>query len=385
MCGIVGVISNKNIRNCDWPHKMIKSLKHRGPDSDGCYIDKNIFLGHVRLSILDLSSLGSQPMHYENLVLVYNGEIYNYLELKEKLIGVKFNGNSDTEVLIKYCYHFGVERFLNDSNGMFAFALFDKSSNKLFLCRDRAGEKPLYYGWTKNKFGSSFIFSSELKSFNYHPEFEKIIDHDSLSNFFKYNYIGGSKSIFSGINKVSPGSYIKIDFTNQNTEIKKYFSYQKLNCEDDLRFVDYDFSKQNLKKALINAVNIQYESSDVGVGCFLSGGIDSSLITSLLQSNKRSKNSIKTFSIGFNDSTYDEAKYAKEIASFLKTDHHELYLDKNDLIDIIPKLSHVYDEPFSDSSQIPTMLVSKFAREYVPVVLSGDAGDELFGGYTRYL
>ena len=157
-----------------------------------------------------------------------------------------------------------------------------------------------------------------------------------------------------------------------------------MNCEDDLRFVDYDFSKQNLK-ALINAVNIQYESSDVGVGCFLSGGIDSSLITSLLQSNKRSKNSLKTFSIGFNDSTYDEAKYAKEIASFLKTDHHELYLDKNDLIDIIPKLSHVYDEPFSDSSQIPTMLVSKFAREYVPVVLSGDAGDELFGGYTRYL
>ncbi|MBT7622987.1 MAG: asparagine synthase (glutamine-hydrolyzing), partial [Flavobacteriaceae bacterium] len=343
-------------------------------------------LTHNRLSILDVSKTGSQPMHSNRYVICFNGEIYNHLELRKKLQTEKnfndFNGTSDTETILNCFEFFGVRSSLQYMEGMFALVLYDKLKNELILARDRFGEKPLYYG-INNK---NFYFSSELKALKAHPEFFPEINHDALSQFFKYSYIEAPQSIFKGIKKIMPGSFIKLSLNSDFKEIieKKYWNIdtQVLNSISNPFKGSEDEAINELDIKLNKAVKSRM-ISDVPIGSFLSGGVDSSLVTALMQAN--SQNKVNTFSIGFNENYYDEAKYAKEISKHLNTNHNELYVNPSDLMDLIPSLPKIYDEPFADSSQLPTYLVSKLAAKKVKVCLSGDAGDEVFGGYNRYI
>lgn len=381
MCGICGYSSNKSLGK-EILRKMNNKIAYRGPDAEGYYIDtqenREIGLAHRRLSILDLSSLGNQPMISNDgeIIVVFNGEIYNYIELKEELQskGYIFNSNSDTEVIINGYLEYGIE-VVEKLNGMFAIALYDKKSDVMYLIRDHLGVKPLYY-YINEK---NLVFASELKPIMEVPFFKKEIDYDSLNNYLYYGYITGEKSIFKNVYKLLPGNYLKLK--DNKIEIKEYWSIEKTYLNRKIQ----DNSLENWKKIIKDHLEKSIKErmiSDVPIGAFLSGGIDSSLVVAIMQS--LSKNPIKTFTIGFENKLYNEAGYAKLVAEHLGTDHTEYYLKDSEVGELIENIPQYYDEPFADSSQIPTMIVSKLAKEQVTVSLSGDGGDELFCGYSSY-
>ena len=386
MCGIAGYVG-ETPNPSDCLTKMAQAINHRGPDNKGIWSDEkaDIGLAHARLSILDLSSAGNQPMHStsKNYVIVFNGEIYNHNELRlelELINNRNWLGHSDTETLLAAIEEWGLEKTLIKSKGMFAIALWDKNSKNLSIACDRIGEKPLYYGWVKEQ----FVFASELKSIKKFPEFNNPIDRDSLALFLRFNSIPAPHSIYKDIFKLEPGQIIQIHADSKKIKKHNYWSTEdvfKQGHMDQFSFTPSEAVNQ-LETTLSNAVSSQMQS-DVPLGAFLSGGIDSSTIVALMQS--RSSLNVNTFTIGFNAKEFDEAKHAGEVARHLGTNHFEKYVTDHDALDVIPHIPDIYDEPFADSSQIPTYLVSKFAKQEVTVALSGDAGDELFGGYNRYV
>jgi asparagine synthase (glutamine-hydrolysing) len=390
MCGINGFLTFSYLDNLDFQNILIEStntLSHRGPDSSGIWFNKDsgIYVGHRRLSIVDLTPSGSQPMvsNNEELIICLNGEIYNHLDLREelnKVVSIKWKGSSDTETLINCFETWGIESTLRKTEGMFALALWNKRSNELTLARDRFGEKPLFYGWQND----TFFFSSELKSIKFNPLFKTEINRNSLGLFVKYAYIPTPHCIYKDIYKLTPGSFITVSLESRKCPQTFYWSSlasMKENYESS-NHGSREQAVEDLNVILSNAVKKQM-MSDVPFGAFLSGGVDSSLIVAIMQS--LSEKPIKTYTIGFEEDSYNEANHAKRVAEHLGTDHTELYVTEKDSLDVIPQLPSFYDEPFADSSQIPTYLVSKLASESVTVSLSGDAADELFGGYNRYL
>lgn len=383
MCGFTGYF-NSSLFEPSILQNMGDAIAHRGPDAAGIWYDNSIGIGvcHRRLSIIDLSAAGSQPMTSKSgkYVIAFNGEIYNYKELKKELsnqFDIQWNGHSDTEVILEAFELWGIDKTINKLIGMFAIFLFSKEDRKIFLIRDRAGEKPLYFGWQKQ----TLFFGSELKSFIQNPFFEKEICTEALADFFQYSYVPSDKCIFKGIKKLKPGFYYELDLDSKKAREKQYWSLfdSKIKSRGSNNPNDIVNSLDHLLKEVISDQLI----TDVPLGAFLSGGVDSSTIVAIMQ--QISEKPVKTFSIGFTDPDFDEAIFAKQVAQHLGTDHTELYLESNDALSVIPDLPNIYDEPFSDSSQIPTFLVSKLAKTEVTVSLSGDAGDELFGGYNRYL
>lgn len=364
---------------------MGESISHRGPDDSGEWFDSacNLGFSHRRLSVLDISPAGHQPMTSLSgrFVLVYNGEIYNHLELrrllKQSTSNINFKGNSDTETLL-FCFEaWGIEATAKSLRGMFAFSVWDNQKKSLVLVRDRAGEKPMYYGWKNNV----FFFGSDLKAFKQHPKFNAEINRGSISLLLRHNCIPAPYSIYKDIFKLESGCLLEITLSTRKS---KKWSYWSLNdVVSNSKFTGTpDEAVSKLENLALDAVKGQM-LSDVPIGAFLSGGVDSSTVVSLMQS--QSFNPIKTFSIGFNEQKYNEAEYAKKIAKHLGTEHTEFYISSNDAMNVIPKLPELYSEPFSDSSQIPTFLLSELAKKDVTVSLSGDAGDELFCGYNRYM
>jgi asparagine synthase (glutamine-hydrolysing) len=383
MCGITGFCDFNRRLTKENLHKANEVLHHRGPDSGNVALfDTSLAIvgfGHRRLSIMDVSSNGSQPMYNDDrsIVIILNGEIYNFKEIRKDLIGLgyTFHSDSDTEVVIKAYQQFGigiVDRFI----GMFAFAIYDMKKQLLFLLRDRAGVKPLYYYHDNG----NLLFASELKSLYEYPCFEKNINEIAVSLYFKYGYIRAPYSIFKNTYKVVPGHYIRIDMASQLVTDHTYWDVVDYYNKPKLKISEEEATEE-LEKLFASA--FQYRMvSDVPVGVFLSGGYDSSLVSAILQSNSTKK--IKTFTIGFHEKKWDEAPYAKQIAEHLGTDHHEYYCTTKEAQDIFPLLADIYDEPFGDSSGIPTTLVSRFARKQVTVSLSADGGDEIFAGYSKY-
>ena len=386
MCGIAGYVGKTSYPyNC--LDEMAKAINHRGPDDRGTWYneDEEIGLAHARLSILDLSSAGHQPMHSvsKNFVLVFNGEIYNHKVLRSELELIaqrNWLGHSDTETLLVAIDHWGLEKTLKKAKGMFAIALWDKRNKNLSLACDRIGEKPLYYGWVNDQ----FVFASELKSIKKFPEFKNLIDRNSLALFLRFNSIPAPHSIYQDIYKLEPGQIIQLNAESKKVKKFNFWSTEEVYNKGNLSQVSGTPEEivDQLEVVLSKAVSSQMQS-DVPLGAFLSGGIDSSTIVALMQSQSDSQ--VNTFTIGFNAKEYDEAKHARMVANHIGTNHFEMYVSERDALDIIPSLPNIYDEPFADSSQIPTYLVSKFAKQEVTVALSGDAGDELFGGYNRYV
>lgn len=370
--------------------KMSDAIVSRGPDGSGIWLSaaEGIGLTHRRLSILDLSEAGAQPMHCRSgrFVLAFNGEIYNHLELRRELQkqqAIEWRGHSDTETLLEGFVRWGIEPTLQRTIGMFAFACWDRNDRLLTLGRDRLGEKPLYYGWQGHGKEAVFLFGSELSALRSHPKFQAEIDRDALTLLLRHNYIGGPHSIYKGILKLLPGHVLSLSSRRTEPVLHQWWS----GAEVAGRGLTQPFSGtpaeavDYLEVLLSDAVGRQM-MSDVPLGAFLSGGIDSSLVVALMQA--QSPRPVKTFSIGFHEEGYDEAKHAKAVAAHLGTDHTELYVTAEQAMNVIPQLPRLYAEPFADSSQIPTFLVSQLARQHVTVSLSGDAGDELFCGYTRY-
>ena len=385
MCGIAGFIKFKNNRN-DLNEAslkaMVSKLSHRGPDFRDYWIKNNIFLGHTRLSIIDISKNGNQPMvsHSGRFVITFNGEIYNFkllkIELEKQKKNIKWRGNSDTEIFLECIEFWGLNKTLTVARGMFAFAIWDEYKKQLSIARDRIGEKPLYYG----KLNNLFIFSSELKSINSVLYNSLDFSENGMNMMMRFGYIPAPHTIYKNIFKLLPGNYITINNSNQIANTVKWFDLY--NEVERSKKKSLNYNENNLHNILRLSVKEQL-NSDVSIGSLLSGGIDSSLITAIMQEQSNQK--IDTFTIGFYEDQYDEAKFARKISKILNTNHHELYIKPKMAMDIIPNLSNVYDEPFGDSSQIPTILVSKLAGKSVKVCLSGDGGDELFGGYNRYM
>lgn len=379
MCGIVGFIDkNKNI---DILNDMLQIQSHRGPDDRGIYFDKEsgVHLGHNRLAILDLTHHGHQPFvsDCKNYVITFNGEVYNFKTIRAELknLGYKFISNSDTEVILYSYKEWGIsciDKFI----GMFAFAILDKIHNKLFLVRDRAGVKPLYYYTSE----SQFMFSSEIKSFHKHPDFKKEQNTEVLPYFFQFGYIPAPFTIFKNCFKLEAGHYLELRIDNLEFKISKYWDLNDFYLQDKFAKNEVEILEE-IETILEDAVSLRMVS-DVPVGLFLSGGYDSSLVASILAKKHRKK--INTFTIGFDDKKYDEAKHAKAIANYLKTNHTEYYMKSSDMLELVGSLPFYYDEPFGDSSALPTMIVSKFARQTVTVALSSDGGDETFCGYSKY-
>jgi asparagine synthase (glutamine-hydrolysing) len=384
MCGITGFCDFNRKLNREHLNKATQELKHRGPDSgDTAFFETGsaaIGFGHRRLSILDITNNGCQPMYSDDksVVIILNGEVYNFKEVRKDLIdlGYSFHSDSDTEVIIKAYQEYGINA-VHKFIGMFAFAIYDLRQQVIYLLRDRAGIKPLYY-YHKN---NCLLFASELKSIHTYPVFEKEINDKAVSLYFKYSYIRAPHTIFKNTFKVSPGHYIKIDVTNNKIEDIKYYNVLDYYNKPKLKISEEDATNE-VERLFTSA--FQYRMvSDVPVGVFLSGGYDSSVVAGVLQKNNTQK--IKTFTIGFNEAKFNEAPHAKKVAEYLGTDHHEHYCTTKEAQDIFPTLPDIYDEPFGDSSAIPTTLVSQFARKHVTVSLSADGGDEIFAGYTRYL
>jgi asparagine synthase (glutamine-hydrolysing) len=381
MCGIAGFcdFSKKSLN--DILKNMTDVLHHRGPDDSGYFFDESeyaqIGLGHKRLSILDLSAHGHQPMSFEYLDIVFNGEVYNFKEIKKELLelGYTFHSDSDTEVILKSYHQWGIKS-VDRFNGMFAIAIYDKKANKLIFVRDRAGVKPFYY----YKKDDLILFSSELKSFHKHPDFQKEINKSSLSLYLQFGYIPEPHSIFKNTYKLKAGHYIEIDLKSQNFEEIKYWDVVDFYNKPKLD-ISQDEAIEKTEELLKSSFEYRMVS-DVPVGVFLSGGYDSSVVTAILQSGRSEK--LNTFTIGFKEKGFDEAPYAKEVAKYLGTNHTEYYCTQKDALEIIPKLCELYDEPFGDSSAIPTTLVSALARKSVTVSLSADGGDEIFAGYSKY-
>jgi asparagine synthase (glutamine-hydrolysing) len=365
---------------------MATALRHRGPEDEGVWVDEaaGIAFGHRRLSIIDLSPAGHQPMHSASgrYVITFNGEIYNFKSLRAELeaLGATFRGHSDTEVMLAAIERWGVEESLKKFNGMFAFGLWDRQDKTLFLSRDRAGEKPLYYGWA----GQTLLFASEPKAFHQHPDFRAEIDRGAVAVYLRHNYIPAPHSIYKGIYKLTPGTLLTIRGFGSDASPKPYWSARQA-AEDGLAnpFTGTEQEAVAQLDSLLNEAVTMRMEADVPLGAFLSGGIDSSLVVAIMQAN--SARPVKTFTIGFNNAEFNEAESAKAVAKHLGTEHTELYVTPEEAMGVIPRLPTLYDEPFADSSQIPTFLVSQLARRKVTVSLSGDAGDELFGGYSTYL
>ncbi len=381
MCGIAGFCDFSKKSSNDILKNMTDVLHHRGPDDSGYFYDENeysqIALGHRRLSILDLSAHGHQPMSFEHLEIIFNGEVYNFKEIKKELLELRysFHSDSDTEVILKSYHQWGIKA-VDRFNGMFAITIYDKKANKLIFIRDRAGVKPFYY----YKKDSLILFSSELKSFHKHPNFQKEINKSSLCLYLQFGYVPEPHSIFENCYKLKAGHYGEIDLKSQNFEEIKYWDVVDFYNKPKL-----DISENEAMEKTEELLKSSFEYrmvSDVPVGVFLSGGYDSSVVTAILQ-NKRSEK-LNTFTIGFKEKGFDEAPYAKQVAKYLGTNHTEYYCTQKDALEIIPKLCELYDEPFGDSSAIPTTLVSALARKYVTVSLSADGGDEIFAGYSKY-
>lgn len=381
MCGIAGFCDFSKKSSNDILKNMTDVLHHRGPDDSGYFWDENeysqIALGHRRLSILDLSAHGHQPMSFEYLDIVFNGEVYNFKEIKKELLelGYAFHSDSDTEVILKSYHQWGIKA-VDRFNGMFAITIYDKKANKLIFIRDRAGVKPFYY----YKKDSLILFSSELKSFHKHPDFQKEINKSSLSLYLQFGYIPEPHSIFKNTYKLKAGHYIEIDLKSQKFEEIKYWDVVDFYNKPKLD-ISQDEAIEKTEELLKSSFEYRMVS-DVHVGVFLSGGYDSSVVTAILQNQRTEK--LNTFTIGFKEKGFDEAPYAKEVAKYLGTNHTEYYCTQKDALEIIPKLCELYDEPFGDSSAIPTTLVSQLARKYVTVSLSADGGDEIFAGYSKY-
>lgn len=384
MCGITGFCSfNNSILNpIETLRDMTDAISHRGPDDAGYLIVKTDYgivgLGHRRLSIIDLSSSGHQPMTDElkGLSIVFNGEIYNYKAVKQELLslGYSFKSSSDTEVILKAFKHWG-ESCADHFIGMFAFAIFDKTKNKLFLCRDRLGVKPLYYYEKDNV----LMFTSELKSFHKNVLFHKEINQDSLSNYLQTGYVTPNKSIYKNVQKLQPGHWLVYNLSTKTAHLKSFWTL------DDTRrntlFNSTNDIIEELEPIMKSAFNYRMVS-DVPVGVFLSGGVDSTLLTATLAQNNHRE--LTTFTIGFNEKKYDEAKYAREVSQYFNTNHIEEYCSVKDAYHIFPDLVDIYDEPFGDNSALPMIMLSRIASNHLKVVLSADGGDELFAGYPSY-
>lgn len=386
MCGIAGFCNHPK----NWEEnikKMNERMYHRGPDAGGIWAneDASVVFGHRRLSIVDLSANGAQPMHSASgrYVCVFNGEIYNYKVIRDKLLAEKkvtaFKGTSDTEVLLEAFEAYGVKETIAMCKGMFAIALLDKETGKLTLIRDRIGEKPLYYGFVNG----SFVFASDLGSIAALEDFHNEIDTRVLQIYFIHGYIPAPYSIYQDIYKLDAGCMLEIDAPYQKPQISTYWSVREAARYGQEH--PFQGSRQEAADELERLLKASIKDqmvADVPVGAFLSAGIDSSTIVALMQAQSNQK--VRSFTIGMNDPRYNEATYAKEIAKHLGTEHTELYITEEDAKAVIPKLAWMFAEPFADSSQIPTYLVSKMTREHVTVSLSGDAGDELFCGYMTY-
>ncbi len=387
MCGITGFWNN-GAPDLALAERMALQIQTRGPDDAGVWIDDKagLTLAHRRLSILDLSPAGSQPMQSPcgRYVIVYNGEIYNHQDLRQQLEkeggAFDWRGHSDTEILLAALRHWGIEGTLERVNGMFAFALWDATERTLFLARDRMGIKPLYYG----RSGGTFLFGSELKALTVHPDWRGEVDRDALALYMRHNYVPMPWSIYKGVSKLPPGHFVAI--TNNGHDIGDPVCYWDLGQVAERGVA----SSADEPEILIDELDVLLRDAvgrrmvaDVPLGAFLSGGYDSTTVAALMQA--QSERPVKTFSIGFHEEAYNEARHAKAVAEHLGTDHTELYVTPEEAMAVIPKLPAIYDEPFSDSSQIPTYLISQLARRDVTVSLSGDGGDELFFGYERYI
>lgn len=388
MCGITGFWNPS--QSVTAPQEILKKMSdrlvHRGPDDSGEWFDEKsgLGLGHRRLAILDLSESGHQPKTSPsgNFTICYNGEIYNHLELREELVqmGANFSGHSDTETILVAFDHWGIEESLKKLSGMFAFAVWSQKDQALFLARDRMGEKPLYYGLIEG----SLVFTSELKALKEFPGFRPQINQPALAAYLQFSYVPTPLCIFENFQKLRPGVFRRITHNGSHFEQKDFTYWSTVDeakkAQKDL-YSDVTHAKQDLKDLLEKTV-ARMMISDVPLGAFLSGGIDSSAIVAVMQ--RVSDRPVNTFSIGFEEEQYNEAKHAADVAAHLGTHHTEMYVKPSDALNVIPSLPQMYCEPFADSSQIPTHLVSKLAREHVTVSLSGDAGDEVFGGYNRY-
>ena len=381
MCGIAGLVDFGRKTSLDTLKKMTDVLFHRGPDDGGYFFEgfaqSQVGLGHRRLSILDLSNHGHQPMAFDHLTMVYNGEVYNFKEIRVELekLGYAFESHSDTEVILIAYHQWGLQ-MVHRLNGMFAIAIFDSQKQTLTLIRDRAGVKPLY--WYQKD--GLFMFASELKSFHEHPAFVKELNHDGLALFLQYGYIPQPHTIFNYTHKLQAGHSLELNINNSTLNITKYWDV--IDCYNQPKLDISEQEAMDETERLLKSACEYRMVSDVPVGMFLSGGYDSSAVTALLQSERTEK--LKTFSIGFHEEKFNEAHHAKKVAEHLGTDHTEYYCTQKDALDILPKLPEIWDEPFADNSVIPTTLVSKLAREQVTVSLSADGGDEVFGGYDKY-
>ena len=386
MCGIVGYWS-KGLADRSLVLSMANKMANRGPNDSGAWQGDgdSLALAHRRLAIVDLSTAGKQPMvsRCRMYSLVYNGEIYNHedlrIELESSFGSIHWQGHSDTEVLLIALEKFGVEQTLEKLNGMFAFAFWDGKKKALYLARDRIGEKPLYFGRHRDV----FLFGSELKALTVHPKFSRNVDRDSLALFMRHNYIPEPYSIYQNTFKLKPAHYIVVTDNGRNISEQNCYWDLKKHAEYGLKnqIVDEEMAIEQLDSLLKDSIKRRM-MADVPLGAFLSGGYDSTIVAALMQ--VQSVNPVKTFSIGFKEDAFNEAQYAKQVAKHLGTEHTELYVEPQQALDVIPKLPEIYDEPFSDPSQVPTFLVSQLARQHVTVALSGDGGDELFCGYSRY-
>ncbi len=388
MCGIAGFLTSGQSRIDFAPtlERMAAAIEHRGPDDSGVWHDQahGIGLAHRRLSILDLSPLGHQPMVSKSgrFVMVFNGEIYNFSVLKAELQarGHQFKGGSDTEVLLAAFEEWGIERTFQNAIGMFAIAMWDRREHQLILSRDRFGEKPLYFG----QCGSTLLFGSELKALRAHPHWIGAIDQSALASLLRYNYIPAPHSIYREIHKVRPAHWVTVKLDGARFEINERCYWDSKRIAEDSLSNPVRSAEEALAGAEARlAASVERQMvADVPLGAFLSGGVDSSLVVALMQ--RASRQPVKTFTIGFWERQFNEAEHAKKVARHLGTEHTELMVTPEDALRVIPQLPTIYDEPFADSSQIPTYLVSQLARSRVTVSLSGDAGDELFSGYDRY-
>jgi len=391
MCGLAGFISSANSQaSClgDVVTSMADAVRHRGPDDNGIWVDpaSGIALGHRRLSVLDPSAAGHQPMISAGgrYVIAFNGEVYNHLELRQMLTasvgGLRWRGHSDTETLLCAFEHWGLQKTLCRLVGMYAIALWDRQSNVLTLARDRMGEKPLYYGWQRD----TFLFGSELKAIKAHPAFSATVDRGSLALLLRHNYIPAPYSVYEGISKLPPGTFLQMSLDRRDAEPVSYWSLAEV-AESGLAnpFEGSDSEALDALEMHLGAAVRGQMVADVPLGALLSGGIDSTAIAALMQAN--SQRPVRTFTIGFDEREYDEASHARAVAAHLGTDHTELRIDGSDALSLVPQMPKMYDEPFADSSQLPTHLVMKLARQHVTVALSGDAGDEIFAGYNRYI
>lgn len=388
MCGITGFLNSTSLSQTldskTIVQSMVTTLTHRGPDREGVWTEgSKLALGHRRLAVVDLSANADQPMVSEcgRYVMIFNGEIYNHRDIRDQLDKESWRGSSDTETLLAAFQAWGVLKTLKQTIGMFAIALWDKQSKELTLARDRFGEKPLFYGWQ----GGSFLFGSELKSLAVHPEWQGMIDRDALSLYTQFGYVPVPLSIWQGISKLPPGSFLTLPFDVAIGELPEpifFWRATEFMRRGEDHGVDDASAVEELEFRLGDAISGQMVA-DVPLGAFLSGGVDSSAVVALMQ--QQTAIPVKTFAIGFSERGYNEAKYAKAVANHLGTDHAELYVSASDAFGVIPKLPDIYDEPFGDSSQIPTYLIAALARSDVTVSLTGDGGDELFGGYNRHV